>query len=77
MRELTGPAWTGDPHGIWGGSGGRLYVGHERGNRVTVILTGNADDPSDDVVTGTVSGSDRELGFLRQPIDVVVKTPRR
>jgi YVTN family beta-propeller protein len=73
VHELTGAAFTGDPHGIWGTSDGRLYVGHERGNRVTVINTGNADDPRDDVVEGTVMGSLRDVGFLKQPIDIVVK----
>ncbi len=73
VHELTGAAFTGDPHGIWGASDGRLYVGHERGNRVTVIHTGNADDPLDDKVEGTVTGSSRDLGFLKQPIDIVIK----
>jgi len=73
VHELTGPAFTGDPHGIWGTPEGRLYIGHERGNRVTVVDTGNADDPFDDRVEGVVSGSAKDLGFLKQPIDVVVK----
>lgn len=73
VRELTGPDFTGDPHGIWGTSDGRLYVGHERGNKVTVINTGNTDDPSDDKVEGTVTGSARDLGFMKQPIDIVIK----
>lgn len=74
VRELTGPAFTGDPHGIWGTADARfLYLGHERGNRVTVISTGNPDDPADDRVEGTVTGSPRDLGFLKQPIDVVIK----
>lgn len=73
VRELTGPAFTGDPHGIWSTSDGRLYVGHERGNRVTVIKTGNPDDPLDDLVEGTVTGSPADLGFLKQPIDIVIK----
>jgi len=72
VHELTGPVWTGDPHGIWGSSDGRLYVGHERGNRVTIINTGNPDDALDDKVEGTVTGSARDLGFMKQPIDVVV-----
>jgi YVTN family beta-propeller protein len=73
VHELTGPAFTGDPHGIWGTSDGRLYVGHERGNRVTVINTGKADDPFDDAVEGTVTGSPQDLGFMKQPIDIVIK----
>ncbi len=72
-HELTGPAFTGDPHGIWGTSDGKVYVGHERGNRVTVINTGNPDDPFDDRVEGTVTGSPKDLGFMKQPIDVVIK----
>ena len=73
VHELTGPAFTGDPHGIWGTTAGRLYVGHERGNRVTVINTGNADNPMDDTVEGTVTGSAQDLAFMKQPIDIVVK----
>lgn len=73
VHELTGPAFTGDPHGIWATSDGRLYVGHERGNRVTIINTGNADDPFDDTVEGTVTGSPKDLGFMKQPIDIVIK----
>ena len=73
VRELTGPAFTGDPHGIWAASDGRLYVGHERGNRVTVIKTGNPDDPMDDAVEGTVTGSAPDLAFMRQPIDIVIR----
>jgi YVTN family beta-propeller protein len=73
VRELTGPAFTGDPHGIWAASDGRLYVGHERGNRVTVIRTGNPDDPMDDAVEGTVTGSTKDLSFIKQPIDIMIK----
>ncbi len=73
VHELTGPAFTGDPHGIWGTADGQLYVGHERGNRVTIINTGNPDDPSDDKVEGTVTGSAKDLGFMKQPIDIVIK----
>ncbi len=73
VHELTGPAFSGDPHGIWATSDGRLYVGHERGNRVTVIHTGNADDPLDDTVEGTVTGSAKDQTFLKQPIDIVIR----
>ena len=73
VHELTGPAFTGDPHGIWATSDRRLYVGHERGNRVTVINTGNADDPADDRVEGVVTGSPKDLGAIKQPIDIVIK----
>jgi YVTN family beta-propeller protein len=69
VRELTGPAWTGDPHGIWASSDGqRLYVGHERGNRVTVIDLGNPADPLDDSVAATITDP-----LMKQPIDLVVK----
>lgn len=69
VRELTGPAWTGDPHGIWATSDQqRLYVGHERGNRVTVIDVGDPANPLDDNVAGTVSHP-----LMKQPIDLVIK----
>lgn len=69
VRELTGPSWTGDPHGIWATSDQqRLYVGHERGNRVTVVDLGNPASPHDDAVVGTVSDP-----LMKQPIDLVVK----
>lgn len=73
VHELTGPAFTGDPHGIWPTSDGKLYVGHERGNRVTVIDTGDPDDPTDDSVIGIVTGLPPDLAFLKQPIDIVIK----
>lgn len=73
VHELTGAAFTGDPHAVWGTSDGRLYVGHERGNRVTVIATGNPDDPSDDRVEGTVTGSPKDLAFMKRLIDIVIK----
>ena len=49
-----------------------MYVGHERGNRVTVIDTGDANNPLDDTVQGTVTGSAQDLGFLKKPIDIVI-----
>ena len=73
VRELTGPAFTGDPHGIWASSDGKLYIGHERGNRVTVIDTKDPNDAFDDEVLGTVGGSEADLAFLKQPIDIVIK----
>lgn len=74
VHELTGPAFTGDPHGIWATADERLlYVGHESGNRVTAIDLGNGDNPFDDAVLGVVSGSPANLGFVKQPIDVVIK----
>lgn len=74
VHELTGPAFTGDPHGIWGTPDGRrLYIGHERGDRVTVLDTGRLEDPTDDRVLGTVTGSSEDLAFLKKPIDIVIK----
>lgn len=73
VHELTGAGFTGDPHAIWATSDGRLYVGHERGNRVTVINTGKADDPLDDRVEGAVTGSPRDLAFMKRLIDIVIK----
>lgn len=73
VHELIGPAFTGDPHAIWATSAGQLYLGHERGNRVTVIQTRNPDDPRDDVVEGSVTGAPTDLAFLKRPIDIVVK----
>jgi YVTN family beta-propeller protein len=68
VRELSGPAFTGDPHGIWAtGDGSRLFVGRESANKVTVIDTGKADDPADDQVITT-------LDVGKQPIDVVVSS---
>jgi len=75
-RELTGPAFTGDPHGIWPTpDGSRLFIGHERGNRITVLGTGNPNDAMDDVVFGTVTGSPADMAFVKQPIDVVIAGP--
>lgn len=73
VRELTGPAFKGEPHGIWGTSDGKLLVGHERGNRVTVIATGKANNPRDDDVHGVVTGSPQQLAFMQRLIDIVVK----
>lgn len=73
VRELTGPAFNGEPHGIWGTSDGKLLVGHERGNRVTVIATGKADNPRDDDVQGVVTGSSQQRAFMQRLIDIVVK----
>jgi YVTN family beta-propeller protein len=68
VRELSGPAFTGDPHGIWAtGDESRLFVGRESANQVTVIDTGKPDDAADDHVIATL-----EVG--KQPIDVVVSS---
>jgi YVTN family beta-propeller protein len=74
VNELTGPAFTGEPHGIWATPDGRLYVGHERGNRVTVIATGDPNNPFDDAVVGTVTGAAGDLAALKKPIDIVVRS---
>jgi len=69
VNQLTGPAFTGEPHGIWATADqSKLYVGHERGNQVTVIATNGLNDASDDKVVTTISNA-----FIRRPIDVVVK----
>lgn len=73
VNELTGAAFTGDPHGIWAASDGRLFVTHERGNRVTVIDTTDPDDPFDDLVEGTVTGSPTDLAFMKRLIDIVIR----
>lgn len=73
VNELTGPAFTGDPHAIWATSDGKLYVGHERGNRVTVINTNDPSNPLDDVIEGLVTGSSADLGFMKRLIDIVIK----
>ncbi len=73
VREFKGPMFTGDPHAIWGTSDGRLYIGHERGSRVTVINLGEPNDPADDEVETTVTGSESDLAFLKKPIDIVIK----
>jgi YVTN family beta-propeller protein len=70
VRELTGPTWNGEPHGIWD-VGGKLYVGHERGNRVMVLNYGNPNDPDDDFVAGLVTGTPIQIGFMKRIIDVV------
>jgi YVTN family beta-propeller protein len=73
VRELTGPDFTGEPHAIWATATGQLYVGHERGNRVTVIHTGAPNDPMDDTVEGVVTGTPQDLAFIKRPIDIVIK----
>jgi YVTN family beta-propeller protein len=72
VHELAGAAFNGDPHGIWG-DGRRLYIGHESGNRVTVVAVNNPDDPAEDALAGVVGGQASDLGFVKQPIDIVVK----
>jgi DNA-binding beta-propeller fold protein YncE len=73
-RELTGPTWTGDPHGIWTTPDQtRLYIGHERGNRVTVLGTGNPNNAADDAVLAVIAESGDNAALMRQPIDVVIK----
>ena len=67
VNELTGPTWTGEPHGIWPTANGKLYVGHEAGNRVTVLDVNDPSNALDDVVVTTITDS-----FLKKPIDIVV-----
>jgi len=71
VREFTGAEFAGEPHGIWPTGNGKLYVGHETGNRVSIIRTGDPDDAADDAFAGSVTGSATDLEFLRKPIDVV------
>jgi len=73
VNRLTGPAFTGDPHGIWASSEGKLFVTHERGNRVSIIRTNDPNDPFDDVLEGTVSGSAADLAFMKRLIDIVIR----
>ncbi len=73
VRELTGKDFTGEPHAVWATPDGRLYIGHERGGRVTILDTGNLNDPFDDRVAGTVTGPEQEIAFLKKPIDIVVR----
>lgn len=68
VNQLTGPDWTGDPHAVARTPEGDLYVGHERGNRVTVLALGNPDDPFDDHVVTTITHA-----RMRRLIDIVVK----
>ncbi len=67
VHELTGPAWNGEPHGIWPAGGSKVYVGHEGGDRVTVLDVADPADPTDDTVAGTITDTN-----LDKPIDVVV-----
>lgn len=73
VNQLTGPSFTGDPHGIWASSEGKLFVTHERGNRVSVIRTNISDDPFDDVLEGSVTGSAADLAFMKRLIDIVIR----
>ncbi len=69
VREWTGAAFTGDPHGIWSTTdGSKLYLGHERGDRVSVIDVNNVDDPNDDTLRTTITDP-----RMQQVIDVVVR----
>jgi YVTN family beta-propeller protein len=72
VHELTGPQFNGDPHGIWADSQGKLFITHERGNRVSVINTNNPDDPFDDTLEDPVTGSETDLGFMKRLIDIVI-----
>ena len=73
VRELTGPAFTGDPHAVWADNNGRLFLGHERGSRITIIALNDLNNPDDDAVTGTVTGDAEDLAYLRKPVDLVIR----
>ena len=68
VSQLTGPDWTGEPHAIARTPEGDLCVGPERGNRVTVLATGDPDDPQDDHVVTTITDA-----RMRRLIDIAVK----
>jgi hypothetical protein len=56
VNQLAGPAFKGEPHAIWSTEDqSKLYVGHERGNQVTVIAANGLNDASDDKVLSTIS----------------------
>jgi len=75
-REIAGPELMGDPHGIWPTpDGSRLLVGHERGNRISIVDLGSPTTAADDRVIGTVTGTPQDIAFLKQPIDVVIAAP--
>jgi DNA-binding beta-propeller fold protein YncE len=71
VGEVTGPDLQGEPHAMWAISDDELYLGHERGNRVSIL---NVSTPARPRVVGLVTGSAANLSFLRQPIDVVAAT---
>ena len=71
VGEVTGPQFTGEPHAMWAVSDNELYLGHERGNKVSIV---NVSTPTRPRVVGTVTGSPADLSFLRQPIDIVAAT---
>lgn len=69
VKEWTGPQFTGDPHGIWATADhAKLYLGHERGGRITVIELNDLDDSNDDTIRTTISHPE-----MKQIIDIVIK----
>jgi len=56
---------------MWAISDNELYLGHERGNRVSVL---DVSTPTNPRVVHTTTGSPEDLAFLRQPIDIVAAT---
>lgn len=72
VNELTGSAFRGEPHAIWLTPQNKLYIGHERGNRVSVVAVNEQGNAFDDAVVGAVTGSSADLAFLKKPIDIVV-----
>ena len=71
VRELTGSAFDGEPGALWATPDGRLYVAEARANRIVVVSTGDPNDPMDDKVIGTVTGSAGELSYLKRPVAIV------
>ena len=71
VGEVTGPDYSGEPHAMWAINDSQIYLGHERGNRVSIL---DVRTPTSPRVVGTVTGSPADLAFLRQPIDIVAAT---
>src|SRR5215212_3145519 len=71
VGEATGPELGGEPHAMWAISDDQLYLGHERGNRVSVL---DVRKPAHPRVVRTITGLASDLSFLRQPIDIVAAT---
>jgi DNA-binding beta-propeller fold protein YncE len=69
VNEMTGPDFTGNPHGIWATSDrSKLYLGHESGDRVTVIDPKNVNNPNDDTVITSLTSPD-----MKSIVDIVIK----
>jgi DNA-binding beta-propeller fold protein YncE len=69
VKQWTGPEFTGDPHGIWPTADrSKLFLGHERGNRITVIELNDINNPNDDTIVQTITNPK-----MKQIVDIVVK----